>query len=712
MHTGNPTDLTAIPAFRTAVVYCRISSHGQEDGHGMPRQEEEGRRIASSYGHSNPEVIKDNGFSAYSGENLTAGEFGRFLSRLEHLEAPGVLIVESLDRISRAEPIQAVMTFTTIVNQGWTIHCWIGGRIFNRERLSSNPFLFFEVVMEHQRSNSESKLKHVRNSLVWSSKRDRARTGDRSVPLTRRAPLWLKWIEADPHTGRPGHWQENAERVTIIRRIFRDLLSGMGRDTIARGLNLDGLRPWGHGRLWHGGTVHKITVDRRLLGEMTMHSYVVQQETKPHLKGPTRKKTRSAIGDPILDYFPQIISHEEFRRAEEESKRRAPTKVANPGGKAGTKFTNLFRKMSFCFCCGSPMRRKGGDGHTRGVAKYYCTGIKLLNCKNKTGHNYDMIEKGILFWAANYVRPEPAQRPDNIGRELVALKEKCDRLRTNIKHLYMRAGTDQDAADALDELIKERTKLEARIHSHEIALDKSHLDANRHKNSVQAIMDAQSLKSLPMNEFFRLRSNAHRALSEIMEVIYFDISQFIIITTGGAMQIAFQYSGRFDHSNMNHALLANPDRPEHLAEISARMKYRRHDDISDRDAAARHSRTIRRMAEVFETDPEVQHHRARYLDRQNYYSKTGIVPPAVGSRIALSNLGLTAEVVASAERYCVRRNMTEDQFFDAARESTHKMEVELGRPLAFAMDIDRVRFGVGLVLEQELSTETDRPRPA
>jgi len=67
------------------------------------RAQEHGLRLDESLS------LRDEGLSAYHQRHIKSGALGTFLAAAEHGRTPAgsMLVVEGLDRLSRAEPIQA-----------------------------------------------------------------------------------------------------------------------------------------------------------------------------------------------------------------------------------------------------------------------------------------------------------------------------------------------------------------------------------------------------------------------------------------------------------------------------------------------------------------------------------------------------------------------------------------------------------------------------
>jgi len=78
-----------------------------------------------------------------------------------------VLVVEGLDRLSRAEPIQAQAQLAQIVNAGITVVTASDGKAYSREHLKANPMdlVYSPLVMIRAHEESDTKSKRVTASI-------------------------------------------------------------------------------------------------------------------------------------------------------------------------------------------------------------------------------------------------------------------------------------------------------------------------------------------------------------------------------------------------------------------------------------------------------------------------------------------------------------------------------------------------------------------
>lgn len=105
--------------------------------------------------------LLDQGLSAYHQRHVVA--LGVSLRAVEDSQVPAgsVLIVEGLDRLSRAEPPQAP---AQLVNAGITVVTVSDGREYNSERLKAQPMdlVYSLLVMVRTHEESDTKSKRVK----------------------------------------------------------------------------------------------------------------------------------------------------------------------------------------------------------------------------------------------------------------------------------------------------------------------------------------------------------------------------------------------------------------------------------------------------------------------------------------------------------------------------------------------------------------------
>jgi DNA invertase Pin-like site-specific DNA recombinase len=311
---------------KKAYSYLRYSTPEQGQGDSIRRQLELSQRYAAEHGFVLDESLKpDRGVSAFRGKNKTEGNLGAFLEDVRAGRVPkgSVLLVESLDRLSREEVETALTSFLNIVQAGVEIHTLSDKQVYRSGHLQVQQLILSIFVMS--RANEESQRKSERVGAAWRQKKSDA-NGSRAI--TAKVPMWLKAVKGEPIQVIP-------DRAEVIREIFRMAATGIGKRVIARKLNERGTPTWGGSNGWQESYVDKILHNRSVLGEY-----------QPHKRTPTG---RVPEGDPIVGYFPAVIT-----AAEWDAVHTAPRlKVGRVGRTVSNLFTglvfdvNLQRNMSY-----------------------------------------------------------------------------------------------------------------------------------------------------------------------------------------------------------------------------------------------------------------------------------------------------------------------------------------------------------------------------
>ena len=154
--------------------YRRFSSGRQAAGHSLERQTESARRWCHEKGYVLDEslALADLGVSAYSGDNVSKGALSGFLTAAESGRIPkgSILLVESLDRLSRAAIPEAVGLLTSIVRAGVRVVSLIDGHEWNEKTIEDSTSFLLSVLL-FSRAHEESSTKAKRVSEQFQKKR-------------------------------------------------------------------------------------------------------------------------------------------------------------------------------------------------------------------------------------------------------------------------------------------------------------------------------------------------------------------------------------------------------------------------------------------------------------------------------------------------------------------------------------------------------------
>ncbi|KVR51979.1 recombinase family protein [Burkholderia ubonensis] len=315
----------------TAYSYIRFSTPEQKKGDSLRRQKELSERYAREHGLTLDTSLHlhDLGVSAFDGSNVTRGALGGFLKAVDDGRVvPGsYLLVESLDRLSRDRVKEALNLFLSIQNRGITIVTLSDGRVYDPETDNTADLIVSITIMA--RAHEESLTKSRRLKAAWTNKRTRLH----EKKLTARCPLWMQLN--DDRT----HFQFIPERASIVREIISLAMNGMGQTIIAKTLNSRSVPSFsGNPKGWHPSYVQKILTSTALYGEYQPGIFE-SGRVIPH-------------GEPVADYYPALITREEFY-----SLQAYRSQNAVGGGKArkGETVPNLLSGLLRCGYCGNPM---------------------------------------------------------------------------------------------------------------------------------------------------------------------------------------------------------------------------------------------------------------------------------------------------------------------------------------------------------------------
>ncbi|MCI0756703.1 recombinase family protein [Teichococcus vastitatis] len=357
---------------KLAYSYLRFSSPEQAKGQSLRRQLEASEAYAAQNNLILDTSLRDMGRSAFHGENAKSGLLGSFLRAVEagHVPRGSVLIVESLDRLSRADVPTALLQFMSIIQAGVAIVTLMDKQTYSHEALRENwtPLVIGLTVMA--RAHEESATKSKRSSDVWAQLRKAAD----AKPMNAARPNWLDWDGSK--------FVLNPEKAAIVKRIFTDIATyGYGLGTMARKLNEDGV-PYFISRGtkgWCVGSIVRVVDNRAAIGEMQPHS---------RLEGRSSRK-RAPVGDVITNYYPPVVSVELFNRAQAARKLNQKS-----GGRRKGEIRNLFQGKIYCTCGAKASIRI----NNRKMGYFVCDAAfrRASDCTNRKYTRTFDVEAGIL----------------------------------------------------------------------------------------------------------------------------------------------------------------------------------------------------------------------------------------------------------------------------------------------------------------------------
>ncbi|WP_257285148.1 recombinase family protein [Endozoicomonas sp. SESOKO1] len=344
------------------VIYCysyhRISSKRQARGGGIKRQVEASEAICNEMGWTMDTSFKltDIGKSAYHGKNLDdRAALGSFLNAVDAglIQRPAVLLVESLDRLSRADIMTALELFIRILNADITIYTSFDRMTYNKEEIQKNfsPLLISITLLCRSHEESETKSKRIKKS--WLHMEERMRNG--GLGHSQVYPFWI-----DISSGKPKVIKKQAQ---IVKDIFRlCTVNNLSLMDIANVINKK------YGDLYHSSNAK---CQRLMYNQKVLGLYEAKDKT-------------------IIKAFPAIIDKDTFYLAQSMLQKRKIVRVGRPEKRA----ISFFRGFIYCNHCGSRIVNTG-----QGIrSSYICHSKQRKNdCGQKSSLTVDKFQKSLLY---------------------------------------------------------------------------------------------------------------------------------------------------------------------------------------------------------------------------------------------------------------------------------------------------------------------------
>ncbi len=295
---------------------------------------------------------------------------GKFIALVEDHKIPtgSVLLVESLDRLSRADITVQMSQFINLINAGISV-VTIGDneRLYSKDTINSNMMDLMMSLLIMSRAHEESAVKSQRSKAMWENKRKGGK------PMTSVCPAWVEYDE-DSKT-----YVVIKERVALIRRMFELAKGGVGQHSICKLFNKEGIKTWGRSTAWNESYVGKIISGKAVLGEYELRKMVNGKPT------PT--------GEVVKNYFPRIIDDKTYYAVQ--ATRKKNTRYL---GRTSPKCSNLFTGVAKCGSCGGSMiyHQVFNKGDGPNWTYLVCSNSKSrLGCKERSW-NYKNFEKDFV----------------------------------------------------------------------------------------------------------------------------------------------------------------------------------------------------------------------------------------------------------------------------------------------------------------------------
>jgi DNA invertase Pin-like site-specific DNA recombinase len=423
--------------------YLRFSDPRQATGSSADRQLMYAQKWAAERGLLLDESLsmRDEGLSAYHQQHVKQGALGAFLKAVDEGRIPSgsVLIVEGLDRLSRAEPIQAQAQLAQIINAGITVVTASDGREYNRAGLKAQPMdlVYSLLVMIRAHEESDTKSKRVKASFRRLCEGWQAGTY-RGLVRTGRDPQWLRW------DGQA--WQLIPERVEAVLYALELYKKGEGATRVVRKMKERGyeLSDWGLG----GQQVYRLI-------------------KLPALRGAKRV---SIDGEDYLleGYYPPLMTDDEFHELQTVTDKRH-------GRRGASDIVGIVTGIGITWCgyCGTAITaqnqisraREDGtinDGHRRLHCTSYSTrtGCKSASC------SVVPVEKAVLAYCSDQINLTRLMEPTDDGQQVRQRLQTCLRKQGEVERQLSRiteALLADDGGAAPLAFVRKARELEAEL---------------------------------------------------------------------------------------------------------------------------------------------------------------------------------------------------------------------------------------------------------
>lgn len=426
---------------RRAYSLTRISSRKQREGSGLKRQARFAPWLAKKHGWllDTSFNLSDLIVSAHKGKQRLVGAMAGFLDGVKGgTVSPGsILIVENLDRLSREEIDLSFDLVLDLLRAGISIYTMKPRREYTPESVN-NLSHREEIQNTLYRAWEESHIKGYRVRRAWKRKQKKARLHKR--PMTKKVPGWMK-VERKAFVLIP-------DRVAIVQQIFKWAVEGFGPGAICGKLNADpGKYPaWGYSGRWARNYVVTVLAMRQVLGE--------HQPLRPNEDGLYRPH-----GEPILDYYPRIISDEDFNIVRGNIKGRF-----KKSGRRCKDTVNIFSSLVWDAVSGEQMHQE--SNHQKGVTRrYWRVGYWIKRESSGPGNltvPYEDLERGALA-ALDMIEPEdfikPLEGDDTIGKLIAEKTKELASLESQLVILSDKRKKDGSRPGVLDFIIEEVARI-------------------------------------------------------------------------------------------------------------------------------------------------------------------------------------------------------------------------------------------------------------
>lgn len=499
-----------------AYSYIRFSTPEQIHGGSLKRQLERSMAYVEKHGLILDDKLnmRDLGVSAFRKANVEKGNLGVFIRAIDNgiVEPGSYLIVESLDRLSRAEVLDALEIFLSIVRKGVTVVTLVDERVYSRESLAANYTELIVSIAVMARSHDESLHKSDRRKKAWRDAKVSAQEGKK---VTKKTPFWLSL------PNKSGDFEVDKAGVETVKLIFDLAKIGFGYLKISQELNRRNI-PSPAARSYRGKEEKSYTwgtssVAHVLNSEAVIGNFILDN--------------KAAEPTVVKGYYPSIIDEELFYQI----------KSKGPGrrGRSSAYKTNLFTRLLRCGYCGGPMQVDSGKKGTERRSNMMCQrGRRGFECSAKAWH-YEAFEEAFFTFVQeisvdNLVGPKKgAHRLEeavaDVRGRLEDNTKRQRKLLAFIEENYDIGSVDHAIKNRIAELNIAQRNLERELGERSRELDDYLHAEERLRQGVTQIRELySSMKAGEGEERLELRYSIAEYIASIVEYVEVFSSGFVI----------------------------------------------------------------------------------------------------------------------------------------------------------------------------------------
>ncbi|EJE7236434.1 recombinase family protein [Clostridium sporogenes] len=295
----------------------------------------------------------------------------------------------------------------------------------------------------------------------------------------------------------------NEEQAEVVRRIYREYLSGKGIWSIAKGLEKDKILTGAGKSKWYDSAIQRILRNEKYTGDALLQK-TITTDFLTHKRVKNRGEVQQYY---VEDSHPAIISKGTFQKVQDEIKRRA--NLVWYSEKTKSRYTNkyAFSGKIICGNCGSKFRRKRwgpGEKYKKYVwlcANHIDNGVKACNMKaideEKLKATFVKSINKIIENKESFI----SNMMENINRvleikedegEVKAINEKLEQLKEQMMNwvrLNVRSGLDNQIYDEeyqrLEEEIQKLKEKKSKFDNTDLIREKGFQKVKEIKKSIR-----------------------------------------------------------------------------------------------------------------------------------------------------------------------------------------------------------------------------------